>query len=107
MTSPVSLVEKPQSWPSEMQNVGDSRLRDSCLGDDLMYFFVAERRAEDVHADVGGDRCQPSHISGEKALLLDFLEEAFESARGERCREVDTVGTIGPPSVRTELGQKN
>jgi hypothetical protein len=91
-------------WAAERR---DSRLRDSCLGDDLMYFFVAERRAEDVHADVGGDRRQPGHISGEKAPLLDFLEEAFESARYERCREVDTVGTIGPPSVRTELRQKN
>jgi hypothetical protein len=73
------------------------------LGDDLTYFFIAEWLAKDVHADVGGDRPQPSHISGEKAPLLDFLEEAFESARGERCCEVDTVGTIGPPGVQTEL----
>jgi hypothetical protein len=61
------------------------------LGDDLVYFFVAERRAKDVHADVGGDRPQPSHISSEKAPLLHFLEEAFESARGERCRDALSI----------------
>ena len=72
-----------------------------------MYFFVAERRAEDIHAGGGGDRSQPGHISGEKAPLLDFLEEAFESAGGERCSEADTRGTIGPPGVRTKLRQKN
>jgi hypothetical protein len=46
-------------------------------------------------------------MSVAKAPLLDFLEEAFESAGGEHCREVDTVGTIGSPGVGTELRQKN
>jgi hypothetical protein len=32
-------------WPS-------SPRRDLCFGNDLTYFFVAEWRAEDVHADV-------------------------------------------------------
>ena len=38
-------------------------LRD-CFGDDLTYFFVAEWRAEDVHADIGGDSPQLGHVSG-------------------------------------------
>ena len=78
-----------------------------CFGDDLTYFFVAEWRAEDVHADVGGYSPQLGHISGKKAPPLDFLEEAFETAGGERHREADTLGTISPPGVRTELRQKN
>src|SRR5260370_15571925 len=72
-----------------------------------MYFFVTERRAEDVHADVGGDSHQLGHIGGKKAPPLDFLEEAFETAGGERHREADTLGTISPPAVWTELRQKN
>src|SRR5260370_42708617 len=72
-----------------------------------MYFFVAEWRAEDVHADVGGDSSRCGHVSGEKAPPLDILEVAFETAGGERSREADTLGTIGPPGVRIELRQKN
>jgi hypothetical protein len=43
-------------------------------------FFITERQAEDVHADVGGDARQLGHISGKKAPPLDILEEAFETA---------------------------
>jgi hypothetical protein len=43
------------------------------LGDDLTYFFVAEWRAENVHADVGGDNPQLGYVCGKKAPLLDFL----------------------------------
>src|SRR5262249_51690597 len=77
-----------------------------CLGDDLTYFFVAEWRAEDVHADVGGYSPQLGHVSGKKAPPLDILEEAFETAGGECRCEADTLGTISPPGVRTELRQK-
>jgi hypothetical protein len=73
----------------------------------LTYFFVAEWRAEDVHADVGGYGPQLGHVSGKEASPLDFLEEAFETAGGERHREPDTLGTVSPPGVRTELRQKN
>ena len=63
--------------------------------------------AEDVHANVGGDSPQLGHVTGKKAPPLDILEEAFETAGGERRREADTLGTISPPGVRTELRQKN
>jgi hypothetical protein len=78
-------------------------LRDLCFGNDLTYFFVAECRAEDVHANVGSDSSQVGHVSGKKAPPLDILEKAFETAGGERRRETDTLGTISPPGVRTEL----
>ena len=81
-------------------------LRD-CFGDDLTYFFVAEWRAEDVHADIGSDSPQLGHVSRKKAPPLDILEKAFETAGGKRHREADALGTISPPSVRTELRQKN
>jgi hypothetical protein len=58
----------------------------------LTYFFVAEWRAKDVHADVGGDSPQLGHVSGKKAPPLDILEEAFETAGGECRREADAVG---------------
>ena len=77
------------------------------MGDDLTYFFVAEWRPEEVHADVGCYSPQLGHVSGKKAPPLDILEEAFETAGGERRREADTLGTISPPGVRTELRQKN
>ena len=82
-------------------------LRDLCFGNDLTYFFVAEWRAEDVHADVAGDSPQLGHVTRKKAPPLDILEEAFETAGGDRHREANTLGTIGPPGVRTELRQKN
>jgi len=82
-------------------------LRDLCFGNDLTYFFVAEWRAKDVHADVAGDGPQLGHVTRKKAPPLDILEEAFETAGGERHREANTLGTIGPPGVRTELRQKN
>jgi hypothetical protein len=82
-------------------------LRDLCFGKDLTYFFVAEWRAEDVHADVAGDIPQLGHVTGKKAPPLDLLEEAFETAGGNRHREANSLGTIGPPGVRTELRQKN
>jgi hypothetical protein len=77
------------------------------LGDVLTYSFVAKWRAEDVHADVGGNSPQLGHVSGKKAPPLDLLEEAFETAGVERRREADTLGTISPPGVRTELRQKH
>ena len=49
-------------------------LRD-CFGDDLTYFFVAEWRAEDVHADIGSDSPQLGHVSRKKAPPLDILEK--------------------------------
>jgi hypothetical protein len=81
-------------------------LGDLCLGNDLTYFFVAEWRAEDVHAAVAGDSPQLAHVSGKKAPPLDILEEAFETAGGDRHREANTSGPIGPPGVRTKLRQK-
>ena len=45
----------------------------------------------------------PPCPGGSKA---EILEEAFESAGGERHREANTLGTIGPPGVRTDR-QKN
>jgi hypothetical protein len=95
----IARVEKDVA----LQDVGAGRLRDLCFGDDQTDFFIAEWRAEDVHADVGGDSPQLGYVSGKKAPPLDILEEAFETARGERHRETDALGTIGPPSVRTEL----
>jgi hypothetical protein len=62
----------------------------------LTYFFVAEWRAEDVHADVRGDRPQLVHVSGEKAPPLDILEKAFKTAGSERRREANALGTVGP-----------
>ena len=38
---------------------------------------------------------------------IDLLEEAFETAGGDRHREANSLGTIGPPGVRTKLRQKN
>jgi len=78
-------------------------LRDLCFGNDLTHFFVAEWRAEDVHADVAGDSPQLGHVTRKKAPPLDILEEALETAGGDRHREANTLGTIGPPGVRTEL----
>ena len=80
-------------------------LRDLCFGNDLTHFFVAEWRAEDVHANVGGDSPQLGRVSGKKALPLDILEKAFETAGGERRREADTLGTISPPGVPS-LGKR-
>jgi hypothetical protein len=82
-------------------------LRDFCFGNDLTYFFVAEWRAKDVHADIAGDCPQLGHVTGKKAPPLDILEEAFKTAGGERHREANSLGTVGPPGVRTELRQKN
>ena len=48
-----------------------------------------------------------SNNSCNKAPPLDILEEAFETAGGYRHREANTLGTIGPPGVRTKLRQKN
>jgi hypothetical protein len=45
----------------------------------VTYFFVAEWRAEDVHADFGGESPQLTNVRGKKALPLDIPEEAFES----------------------------
>jgi len=100
---------RPTSRPSASRETRSSvgRLRDLCFGDDLTDFLIAEWRAEDVHADVGGDSPQLGYVSGKKAPPLDILEEAFETAWGERRREADTLGTISPPGVRTELRQKN
>jgi transposase len=92
--------------PSDPHHVEDA-LRDLCFGDDQTCFLIAEWRAEDIHADVGGDSPQFGYVSGKKAPPLDILEKAFETARSERHRETDALGTIRPPSVRTELGQKN
>src|SRR5258707_600110 len=103
--------QRPSPLPSSIRYPRKTatfyQLRDLCFGDDLTYFFVAEWRAEDVHADVGGDSPQLSYVSGKKAPPLNILEEAFETAGGERRGEADTLGTIGTPSVRTELRQKN
>ena len=77
-------------------------LRDLCFSNDLTHFFVAEWRAEDVHSNVGGDSPQLGHVSGKKAPPLDILEEAFETAGGERRREADTLGTISPPRCKNE-----
>jgi len=82
-------------------------LRDLCFGDDLTYFVVAERRADYIHANVGGDSPQLGHVSGKKAPPLDILEKAFETAGGKRHREANSRGTPSPPSVLTELRQKN
>jgi hypothetical protein len=41
-------------------------LRDLCFGNDLTYFFVAEWRAEDVHADVAGDSPQLGHVAARR-----------------------------------------
>ena len=57
-------------------------LRDLCFGNDLTYFFVAEWRAKDVHADIAGDSPQLGHVTRKKAPPLDILEEAFETAGG-------------------------
>src|SRR5712671_118351 len=103
--------QRPSPLPSSIRYPRKTatfyQLRDLCFGDDLTYFFVAEWRAEDVHADVGGDSPQLSHVSGKKAPPLNILEEVFETAGGERRGEADTLGTIGTPGVRTELRQKN
>jgi hypothetical protein len=82
------------SHPSASRETRSSvgRLRDLCFGDDLTDFFIAEWRAEDVHADVGGDSPQLGYVSGKKAPTLDILEEAFETAGGERRREADILG---------------
>jgi hypothetical protein len=71
----------------------------SAMIDDLTYFFVAEWRAEDVHADVVSDRSQFGYVSGKKAPPLNILEEAFETAGSERHRKTNSLGTIGPPGV--------
>src|SRR5262249_56662299 len=50
---------------------------------------------------------QLDHVARKKAPPLDILDEALETAEGDRHREANTLGTIGPPGVRTELRQKN
>src|SRR5918996_199239 len=95
------------SWETTRRPDLKRLLRGLCFSNDLTYFFVAEWGAEDVHANAGGDSPQLGHVTGKKAPPLDILEEAFETAGGERRREADTLGTISPPGVRTELRQEN
>jgi hypothetical protein len=45
-----------------------------CLASRTLTLFVAEWRAEDVHADVVGDCPQLGHVTGKKAPPLDILE---------------------------------
>jgi hypothetical protein len=66
-----------------------SLLRDLCFSNDLTYFFVAEWRAEDVHANVGGDSPQLGHISGKKAPprgspIIRGADAGFVFSNGER-----------------------
>ena len=82
-------------------------LQDLCFSNDLTYFLVAEWRTEDVHADVAGHGPQLGHVTRKKAPPLDILEEALETAGGDRHSEANTLGTIGSPGMRTELRQKN
>jgi hypothetical protein len=84
----------------------DAALAGLCFRSDLTYVFVAERRAKDFHAHVAGDRPQLGLIRGKKVPLLDILEVAFETARREGGREVDTLRTIGPRRVRASLGKR-
>jgi hypothetical protein len=94
-------------FAAECGRVARVVLRDLYFGNDPTYFFVAEWRPEDVHADVPGDSPQLGYVTGKKVPPLDLLEEAFETAGGDRHRQANTLGTIGPPGVRTKLRQKN
>ena len=71
----------------------------------MTYFFVAEGRAEDVHADLGGDSPQFGY-GRNKASPLNIPEVAFEAARRERRREADTLGTRPAKCVGAKLRQK-
>jgi hypothetical protein len=56
-------------------------LREVCFGNDLRYFFVAECRAEDVHANVGSDTTTEAGVlQSSRSLLMSLGSEACSFA---------------------------